>query len=187
MAATSNHPLRTIAHTSYPLTNPILPPPTLQFEPLNDLTIHQAAKDWCEGGKRREVVKRRYGPIEEWDVSQVTDMEGLFRFQREFNEDLSKWKVGNVTTMCCTFDGATSFNSDLSSWDVSKATTMVRTFHGAISFNQTLSGAWATSTADKRNMFDNCPGSILKVLVARTRAHTETHRRTHIRTHQQDT
>jgi len=32
---------------------------------------------------------------------------------------------------------------------------------GAASFNQQLGGAWSTSTANKFDMFDNCPGSIV--------------------------
>ena len=39
------------------------------------------------------------------------------------------------------------------------------TVHAASSFNQQLGGAWATSTADKRDMFDDCPGSIVKTPV----------------------
>ena len=129
--------------------------------PHTNASLKQAAKDWCAGGERKEAVKRRFGPIEEWDVSQVTDMRGLFEGQKDFNEDLSRWDVSKVTTMSRTFDGATSFNGDLSGWDVSKVTNMVCTFYGATSFNQKLSGAWSTSTADKTNMFLNCPGSIV--------------------------
>ena len=39
-----------------------------------------------------------YGPISEWDVSQVTDMSWLF-YQITFNADLSKWDVSSVTSM----------------------------------------------------------------------------------------
>ena len=50
-------------------------------EALTDATIKPAADDWCKGGESREAVKRRFGPIEEWDVSQVTNMGKLFRNQ----------------------------------------------------------------------------------------------------------
>ena len=36
------------------------------------------------------------GDISKWDVSNVTDMEGMFRFSK-FNGDLSNWDVSNVT------------------------------------------------------------------------------------------
>ena len=127
----------------------------------NNTTIKQAVEDWCEGGESMEAVKRRFGPIEEWDVSEVTDMRELFKGQKEFNENLSRWDVSKVTTMEGTFLRATSFNGDLSGWDVSKVTNMRWTFSCATSFNQKLSGAWSTSRADKKDMFYNCPGSIV--------------------------
>ena len=67
--------------------------------PHTNASLKQAAKDWCAGGERKEAVKRRFGPIEEWEVSEVTDMDGLFYRQAEFNENISKWNVGKVTTM----------------------------------------------------------------------------------------
>ena len=152
--------------------------------PHTNASLKRAANDWCAGGERKEAIKRRFGPIEEWGVSEVTSMFQLFRGQLEFNEDLSKWRVGKVTSMRGTFSGATAFNCDLSGWDVGNVKNMRFTFHGATSFNQTLSGAWSTSTASKDGMFEFCPGSILKVLVTRTRAPTET--RTRTRTHQPD-
>jgi len=39
-----------------------------------------------------------YGPIQEWDVSEVKDMAGLFA-QSLFNDDISDWNVGKVTSM----------------------------------------------------------------------------------------
>ena len=68
------------------------------------------------------------------------------------------------------FDQSHEFNRDIGGWDVSKVNFMTSTFEGATSFNQTLSGAWSTSTADKDDMFLNCPGSILKVLETTTHA-----------------
>ena len=47
------------------------------------------------------------GPIDEWDVSKVTDMSGLFYkgsccgcgIYCDFNADISKWDTSQVTTM----------------------------------------------------------------------------------------
>ena len=36
-------------------------------------------------------------PIGNWDVSSVTDMEGMFGYSFSFNQDLSSWNVDNVT------------------------------------------------------------------------------------------
>ena len=68
--------------------------------------------------------------ISAWNVSQVTNMEGLFNGATEFNQDISNWNVSAVTTMAGMFYGASSFNSDLSGWDVGRVTTMNSMFGG---------------------------------------------------------
>lgn len=57
--------------------------------------------------------------ISEWDVSNVTNMRGMFNECRYFNCDLSKWDVSNVTDMTHMFDLCKRFDADLSKWDVS--------------------------------------------------------------------
>ena len=63
-----------------------------------------------------------YGHISTWDVSGVTDMEGLFAQKMEFNDDITSWDVSNVTNMKQMFKNARAFNQDISGWDVSKVT-----------------------------------------------------------------
>jgi len=75
------------------------------------------------------------GPIAEWDVSRVTDMNQMF------------------------FD-ARSFNADISKWDVSSVTNMQSMFYYAQSFSRTLCGAWKTSTANKNGMLYGSSGRI---------------------------
>ena len=48
----------------------------------------------------------KYGPISDWDVSQVTDMYSLFRDFKKFNDDISKWDTSGVTDMALMFDTA---------------------------------------------------------------------------------
>ena len=52
------------------------------------------------------------GPINAWNVSQVTNMNNLFRDKTVFNEDISDWDVSNVTDMRNMFRG-TPFNQSL--------------------------------------------------------------------------
>ena len=70
------------------------------------------------------------------------------------------WNVSNVVYMNYMFNGATSYNGDLSSWNVSNVVRMIYMFADATSFDRQLDGAWATSTAHKRRMFLNSPGTI---------------------------
>ena len=103
----------------------------------------------------KEALLARYGPIEEWDVSNVTDMSELFYDALAFNADLSKWDVSKVTDMRGMFSLALAFNSDLSTWDVSKVTNMGGMFHNARSFNSDLSKWNVSKVTDMDCMFLN--------------------------------
>ena len=48
-----------------------------------------------------------------WDVSNVTDMEGMFHKATSFNQPLNNWNVSNVRRMYYMFEEATSFNHAL--------------------------------------------------------------------------
>jgi len=48
---------------------------------------------------KKEAATKTYGPIENWDVSLVTDISQLFRDKGMMNADLSRWDVSSVTTM----------------------------------------------------------------------------------------
>ena len=67
--------------------------------------------------------------LSSWDVSNVTNMQGLFT-STNLDCDLSSWDVSNVTNMLNTFTRVKNFNSDLSNWDVSNVVTMERMFFG---------------------------------------------------------
>ncbi|MDC1061141.1 BspA family leucine-rich repeat surface protein, partial [Flavobacteriaceae bacterium] len=57
--------------------------------------------------------------ISSWDVSNVSNMEGVFRGAQNFNQDISYWDVSRVTNMMGMFNATGAFNQDLSSWCVS--------------------------------------------------------------------
>ena len=44
-----------------------------------------------------------YGPINNWDVSGITDMSGLFKDLANFNADISSWDTSGVTSMAGMF------------------------------------------------------------------------------------
>jgi surface protein len=62
------------------------------------------------------------GDISGWDVSQVTNMDNMFRNAKAFDQDVSSWDVGQVLTMNNMFNGASAFNQDISAWNVSSLT-----------------------------------------------------------------
>ena len=70
--------------------------------------------------------------IDKWDVSNVKDMEGMFRDCYAFDCDLSSWDVSNVRDMSYMFYGCESFESDLSSWNVWKVNDWKEIFTGSL-------------------------------------------------------
>jgi len=101
----------------------------------NNETIREAVKDYCEN---KITAISKYGPIDTWDTSQVTDMKELFAEREEFNENINTWDVSNVTNMVEMFCGATLFNSPINNWNVSKVTNMSGMFKYMSSFNSPL-------------------------------------------------
>ena len=62
--------------------------------------LRKVVSDFEQGsGALYDDVMKTYGPIDSWDVSNVTNMESLFQSKYSFNADLSKWNVSRVTTM----------------------------------------------------------------------------------------
>lgn len=107
----------------------------------------------------QKCYREDYSGIESWDVSHVTNMEGMFQRAETFNADISQWDVSSVEDMCEMFEYATSFNQPLGSWDVSKVGNM-RYMFAHTSFNQPLD-SWDIRKADDDNgldyMFNSCP------------------------------
>jgi surface protein len=80
-----------------------------------------------------------------WDVSNVTDMDGIFYLANSFNQNISNWDVSSVLNMGSMFKGASSFNQDITNWDTSSVIKMLGFFEGATAFNQDIS-TWDTSS-----------------------------------------
>ncbi|MEM9424688.1 MAG: BspA family leucine-rich repeat surface protein, partial [Spirochaetota bacterium] len=93
------------------------------------------------------------GDISNWDVSNVTNMEGMFLYVDAFNQDISSWNVGSVTNMSHMFRGAESFNQNIGSWTVSAVSNMEGMFREAEAFNQNI-GSWTVSAvSNMKDMF----------------------------------
>ena len=113
--------------------------------PITDANFNDAIADCLSTHPVTGLcVDSEYGPMPDWDVSNVTDMDSAFVARSTFDADLGDWDVSNVTTMHWMFRDATSFNQDISNWDVSNVTNMNRLFFNASSFNQHI-GDWDVS------------------------------------------
>ncbi|NDC40164.1 MAG: BspA family leucine-rich repeat surface protein [Chitinophagia bacterium] len=137
----------------------------------DDKTLHDALE------KHRADIERGIIRITNWDVSNVTYMQGLFFNWSSFNQPLN-WdtsKVQNmafmfsgctelnqplllntseVTTMAFMFDRCGSFDQDLE-WDTSRVTNMECMFSDCTAFNMEL--RWDTSNVKSmKNMFKRC-------------------------------
>jgi len=131
---------------------------------LDDKNIHQVVKDYLSNSsKTKQQVINNYGPISNWDVSNVTNMTKLFQNYTNknyysFNEDISKWNVSNVTDMSSMFAYARLFNQPLNNWDVSKVTDMRGMFYHAFNFDQPLNN-WNVSNVTNMNSMFGCAKS----------------------------
>lgn len=93
--------------------------------------------------------------INEWDVSNVENMQTVFHSCINFNQPLNNWVTSAATNMATMFFGTNKFNQDLSSWDTSNVTRMDTMFRNALAFNQDIS-AWDTSSVtNMASMFRN--------------------------------
>ena len=91
-------------------------------------------------------------PIDNWDVSNVTDMSNMFE-TAIFNQPIGNWDVSSVTNMSYMFEHYSAFNQDIGNWDVSSVTNMSYMFSDHSAFNQPI-GDWDVSNVtDMRYMF----------------------------------
>lgn len=91
------------------------------------------------------------------DVSEVTDMHGLFKnYSYENKLDISKWDVSNVTNMAEMFYNARKIfdTLDISNWDVSSVTNMSYMFTGS-TFTGDISKWNVSNVTDMSSMFNS--------------------------------
>ncbi len=122
---------------------------------VSSLTNTIKCDDFAYIFKGYENVKHIIG-LEDWDVSNVENMEGMFWGCKNFNYDLSKWNVSKVKSMKYMFSHCENFNSDLSNWDVSNVVDMIGMFQYCKTFNSDLSKWNVSNGIHMKYMFSNC-------------------------------
>jgi surface protein len=80
---------------------------TYMFQPQTKNALKQAIKDYQNG------FNKERGEPNDWDVSLITDMSGLFKSNKTFNEPIFKWDTSNVTNMKEMFYDALAFNQPI--------------------------------------------------------------------------
>jgi surface protein len=102
---------------------------------LADASLRSAVSMWVTSPAKATA---NYGPIGEWDVSAVANLDSLFAEKSSFNSDIGLWNTASVTTMVGTFSGASAFNCDIGKWNTGSVTAMGFIFNGASSFAQSV-------------------------------------------------
>ena len=60
----------------------------LLIPPFTNDTLRRAVKDYLAGGARKKDIVKKYGEINNWDVSKVTDMSDMFADATSFRSKL---------------------------------------------------------------------------------------------------
>ena len=103
----------------------------------------------------RETGKSVITGLNNWDVSNITDMGYMFYKATSFNQDIGSWNVSKVTNMSAMFGSAPAFNQDIGNWDVGKVTNMSYMFLGASAFNQNINNWNVSEVTNMSYMFAN--------------------------------
>jgi surface protein len=93
----------------------------------------------------RSPMQVSISDISSWDVSNVTNMDGMFMGDIRFLQDISSWDVSNVTSMNNMLKNTRYFNQDLSGWCVKSVTS-----HTNFAYNSGL-------TDDHKPVWSTCP------------------------------
>ena len=76
--------------------------------------------------------------INNWDVSNVTDMNGMFAETKKFDQPLNHWDVSNVITMEHMFSRALTFNHPVYDWNIPNLKNVDNMFVAARSYTYPL-------------------------------------------------
>lgn len=138
-----------------------------RFCPLTKDELYTAVNIWC---KYRQEALKKYGNISEWNVSNITDFNRLFKCncstvdnmfycycgKKYFNDNINDWDVSNSTNFKEMFWKCENFNQPLNKWKTNNATNMFCMFADCKKFNQDITNWNVKKVTDMRGMFLRC-------------------------------
>ena len=128
-------------------------------DPLSPSGIQSAVDLWITDPTAPEFTDITnypfYGLIQDWNLSQITDMSNLFKDKTTFNDSsILSWDTSTVTNMTSMFEGATSFNRSLNTWNFSNVKITTNMFKNATSFNSSLAKINVSRVTTMSGMFE---------------------------------
>merc|ERR1719263_966371 len=90
-----------------------------------------------------------------WDVSLITNMNGIFYNKKNIDIDISPWDVSNVMDFVYTFENADSFSGDLSGWEIQPGANLRYTFYSADSMCHKMCGQSWIDNQGAHQVFQN--------------------------------
>lgn len=123
--------------------------------PLTNEGLREALGMWFGTDHNKAEVTNLVGHISEWDTSEVTSFNSLFKGRTTLDEDLSRWNTSMVVDMADMFNGCLNMRGkpSLEGWNTSKVKTMARMFKSATSWEGDLSTFDTSEVADMSHMF----------------------------------
>ncbi|GIS52563.1 MAG: hypothetical protein Ct9H90mP28_2790 [Paracoccaceae bacterium] len=122
----------------------------IKGRPFTNSELLTAVNEWILNSTTAEA---KYNYINNWNTSEVTDMNNLFN-GKQFNEDISGWDVSKVSAMNGMFRNS-PFNRDISGWNVPNVVDMSYMFYTNSSFNRSLSSWTITKAENMNSMFES--------------------------------
>lgn len=83
-------------------------------------------------------TNEEFAGIEDWDLSNAKNIEGMFFSATHFNRDISSWNVSGIKNFSQVFFNASSFSQSLEKWDMSSAEDLSLMFCLADSYTHSL-------------------------------------------------
>jgi hypothetical protein len=133
------------------LKNPSDSPPIYDWDVRGVLNMSNLFISLIQSEEHNELLTG----IENWDVSNVRNMFGMFSDCTFFNQPLNGWNLSSVEDTRSMFYRCHRFNHTLNNWRMPIIQKMDQMFHYCTSFDQDLNSWNISPMVSKNKMFDN--------------------------------